>query len=184
MNTPATSNSADYSGEQIAYKDSTYELVSKVAFLIGVPQRIFENEHEAPQLDVFNRLLKDKNARIIRNLCIIRTSIERNFKKINDIMRTDYRGLLSMPEIIPSECIQQLSEDGISFIKKSSTKLCHHIIEINRIVSDRINNCKSLFPIWINWSYVKELFIMPNGFAEGGTRDAASIYYANLQCYP
>ena len=49
MNTPATSNSADYSGEQIAYKDSTYELVSKVAFLIGVPQRIFENEHEAPQ---------------------------------------------------------------------------------------------------------------------------------------
>ena len=44
MNTPATSNSADYSGEQIAYKDSTYELVSKVAFLIGVPQRIFENE--------------------------------------------------------------------------------------------------------------------------------------------
>ena len=69
MNTPATSNSADYSGEQIAYKDSTYELVSKVAFLIGVPQRIFENEHEAPQLDVFNRLLKDKNARIIRNLC-------------------------------------------------------------------------------------------------------------------
>ncbi len=89
MNTPATSNSADYSGEQIAYKDSTYELVSKVAFLIGVPQRIFENEHEAPQLDVFNRLSKDKNARIIRNLCIIRTSIERNFKKINDIMRTD-----------------------------------------------------------------------------------------------
>ena len=80
MNTPATSNSADYSGEQIAYKDSTYELVSKVAFLIGVPQRIFENEHEAPQLDVFNRLSKDKNARIIRNLCIIRTSIERNFK--------------------------------------------------------------------------------------------------------
>lgn len=60
MNTPATSNSADYSGEQIAYKDSTYELVSKVAFLIGVPQRIFENEHEAPQLDVFNRLLKTK----------------------------------------------------------------------------------------------------------------------------
>ena len=56
MNTPANSNSADYSGEQIAYKDSTYELVSKVAFLIGVPQRIFENEHEAPQLDVFNRL--------------------------------------------------------------------------------------------------------------------------------
>lgn len=68
MNTPATSNSADYSRDKLLIKTAHMNLVSKVAFLIGVPQRIFENEHEAPQLDVFNRLLKDKNARIIRNL--------------------------------------------------------------------------------------------------------------------
>ena len=55
-------NGVEYAGEQIAYKDSTYELISKVAFLIGVPQRIFENEHEAPQLDVYERLSKDKYA--------------------------------------------------------------------------------------------------------------------------
>ena len=177
-------NVVEYAGEQIAYKDSTYELVSKVAFLIGVPQRIFENEHEAPQLDVYERLSKDKNARIIRNLCIIRTSIERNFRKINDIMRMEYRGLLSMPEIIPPVCMQQLNEDGITFIKKSSTKLCQHIIEINRLISDRINNCKNLFPIWINWKYIKELFVMPNGLTEAGTKEAADIYYANLSYYP
>ena len=29
-------NGVEYAGEQIAYKDSTYELVSKVAYLIGV----------------------------------------------------------------------------------------------------------------------------------------------------
>ena len=38
-------NGVEYAGEQIAYKDSTYELVSKVAYLIGVPLRIFQNEH-------------------------------------------------------------------------------------------------------------------------------------------
>lgn len=156
-------NGVEYAGEQIAYKDSTYELVSKVAYLIGVPLRIFQNEHEPPKIEIYNRLEQDKNARIIRNLCIIRTAIERNYRKINDIMRMEYRGLLSMPEIIPASSMQQLSNDGISFIKKSSTKLCHHIIEINRLISDRINNCKSLFPIWINWTYIKELFIMPNG---------------------
>ena len=32
-------NGVEYAGEQIAYKDSTYELVSKVAYLIGVPLR-------------------------------------------------------------------------------------------------------------------------------------------------
>ena len=36
-------NGVEYNGEQIAYKDSTYELVSKVAYLIGVPPRIFQN---------------------------------------------------------------------------------------------------------------------------------------------
>ena len=132
-------NGIEYNGEQIAYKDSTYELVSKVAYLIGVPLRIFQNEHEPPKIEIYDRLEQDKNARIIRNLCIIRTAIERNYREINDIMRMEYRGLLSMPEIIPASSMQQLSNDGISFIKKSSTKLCHHIIEINRLISDRIN---------------------------------------------
>ena len=46
MNTPATSNSADYSGEQIAYKDSTYELVSKVAFLIDRKSTRLNSSHD------------------------------------------------------------------------------------------------------------------------------------------
>ena len=104
-------NGIEYAGEQIAYKDSTYELVSKVAYLIGVPLRIFQNEHEPPKIEIYNRLEQDKNARIIRNLCIIRTAIERNYRKINDIMRMEYRGLLSMPEILPMSSMQQLSND-------------------------------------------------------------------------
>lgn len=70
--------------EGAAYRDSTYELVSKVAYLLGVPKRIFDNEHEPPKLEVYERLEKDKNARIIRNLSIIRTAIIRNYKNIKD----------------------------------------------------------------------------------------------------
>ena len=99
-------NGVEYAGEQIAYKDSTYELVSKVAYLIGVPLRIFQNEHEPPKIEIYNRLEQDKNARIIRNLCIIRTAIERNYRKINDIMRMEYRGL-SLPA----------AQGGLSFSK-------------------------------------------------------------------
>ncbi len=170
--------------EIVAYKDSTYELVSKVAYLIGVPKRIFENEHEAPRLEIYEQLEKDKTARIVRNLCVIRTSIERNFKYINDKMRTEYRTILSMPEYVPSDSLNQLTADGVSFIKKTSTKLAHHIVELNRLISDRINNCKPLFPLWINWEYIKDLFIMPNGLTEAGTKDAADLYYRNLSYYP
>ena len=57
-------NGIEYAGEQIAYKDSTYELVSKVAYLIGVPLRIFQNEHEPPKIEIYNRLEQDKNAQM------------------------------------------------------------------------------------------------------------------------
>lgn len=51
--------SAGFSDEEKAtYKDSTYEIVSKVAYLIGVPHRIFENEHEAPKMEYMRVLSK------------------------------------------------------------------------------------------------------------------------------
>ena len=135
-------------------------------------------------MEIYNQLERDKNARIIRHLCIIRTAIERKFKFINEKMRMDYQGFFSMPEYIPPESIHQLTEDGINFIKKSNTKLNQHIMEINRIISDRINNCKYLFPIWLNWQYIHDLFIMPNGLTEAGTKEAAALYYSSRSYYP
>ena len=174
----------DIDEEQARYKDSTYDIVSKVAYLIGVPKRIFELEHEPPKLDIYERMDKDKNARIIRHLCVIRTAIERGFKHISEKMKFQYRSILSMPEHIPEESIHQLTSDGINFYRKSNTKLNQHIIEINRIISDRINNCRYLFPTWLNWDYIKQLFIMPNGLSEDGTKEAANTYFSNLECYP
>ena len=170
--------------ERMAYKDSTYAIVSKIAYLIGVPNRIFENEHEPPKLEFFQQMENDKNARIIRHLSIIRTAIERNFKFINLKMRMEYKSILSLPQFIPADSIDQLLADGIDFIKKSSTQLAGHIVEINRIISDRINNCRNLFPLWLNWQYIRDLFIMPNGLSEKGTKAAAAIYYDNILCYP
>lgn len=170
--------------DRITYKDSTYEIVSKVAYLIGVPKRIFENEHEAPKIEIFNKLDADKTARIIRHLCIIRTSIERNFRHINERMKFSYVTIISMPNYVPQESLNQLNADGVNFIKKSSVKLSQHIVEINKLISDRINNCKKLFPLWLNWEYIRNLFIMPNGLKEDGTKVAADVYYSHLLFYP
>ena len=116
----ASSTPEKLSGEAAWDYGDTFELISKVAYLIGVPRRIFENENEPPKMEVFRRLELDKAARIIRHLCILRTAIERNFKAINEAMRMDFRTLYSMPELVPSESLRQLSEDGASFVKRSS----------------------------------------------------------------
>ena len=170
--------------EKKTYQDSTYDLISKVAYLLGVPKRIFDNEHEPPDPVVFQQLEGEKSARIIRNLCMIRTGIQRNFRAINKKMQSEYLSIISMPEYVPEKSMRRLEEDGIYFIKKSNTKLYQHIVELNRIISNRINNCKPLFPIWLNWKYIQELFVMPDGFTETGIKAAVSLFHHHWQDYP
>lgn len=170
--------------EYIAYKDSTYEIVSIVAYLIGVNTSIFTNEHEPPKMEVYNRLNQEKPARIVRNLCILRTAIERNFKYINDKMQNEYRSLFTLPEYVPQQSLNQLYDDGVNLIKNSHKKLTDYIIEINSVLSNRLINCQQFFPTWLNWDYIREMFIMPNGLKESGTKEAADIYYANKAFYP
>lgn len=93
-----------------------YEVISKVAYLIGVPMWVFENEYESPRLETFKELEKNKNARIIRNLCIVRAAIERWYPKISTKMHFEYRTLFSVPEYIPQEALEQLGFDGIHLI--------------------------------------------------------------------
>ena len=165
------------------YENSTYMVVSKVAYLIGVPKAIFENEHEPPKMEWYEELERDKNARIIRNLCMLRTAIERNFRKISTAMKNDLKSILSLPEYIPQECLSQLTLDGIS-VYRANAQPIQYILDINKHIANRINNCKCLFPIWLKWEYLRPIFIMPGGTTEKGTKAAADEYYSNIDKYP
>ncbi len=160
-----------------------YTLISTIGFLIGVPEQVFKNEHEPPQIEIYDQLKYNKNACILRNLCMLRTAIIRNFKKINYELYHNYRLLTSLDEYIPMSCLTELSACGIHITKKN-TRLVQYIIDINKNICDRINNCKNLFPIWLKWDYVRDIFIMPNGMKEDGTKAASDLYYAEKNKYP
>ena len=182
----ATTDSNDDAAVKHHYTDfenSTYMVISKVAYLIGVPKRFFESDHEPPKLEWYDKLEADKNARIVRNLCAMRTALEQNYSTIYKLMRYEMKNLHSMPELIPQGNLQQLMNDGIT-IERANYKPTQYIIDINRHISNRINNCKSMFPIWLKWEYVRALFLMPNGLSEDGIKAAANEYYANKSKYP
>ena len=160
-----------------------YEIISKFAYLIGVPKRIFELDFEPPKIEIYNKLEKEKKARIIRNLCILRTQLERNFLKICQGIQREGRSMMAMPEYMPVNSMQQLFDDGINIyvnLKEPSPFL----FNLNENIKNRINNCRDIFPDGIEWSYIANLFIMPNGLTESGTKKAAEFYYANMQYYP
>ncbi len=165
------------------YPDSTYMVISKIAYLAGVPREIFEDSTKSPQMEWFNSLEKDKNARIIRNLCMIRTAIEHNYKKLNQAMTYDLKNLDTLPEYIPQGALRTLRADGIA-LYRANCKLNQYLIDINGHINNRINNIKGLFPIWLEWSYIRELFIMPAGNTEAGIKKAATEFYGSMSKYP
>lgn len=170
--------------ERLRYKDSTYDIVSKVAYLIGVRKRIFENEYEPPKLEIYNILEKDKSARIIRNLCIVRAEIERNFGKINDKIKNEFKSIYTLPELVPQAALWQLQDDGIELHVKTRAKLWEYIIELNKLIRDRINNCRNIFPVWLNWEYIQDIFNMKDGLTRTGVKRAAEVYFPNMRYYP
>lgn len=164
-------------------KNDKYNIVSVMAFLLGVPERIFDNPHESPQKTIYNELNQQKTARIVRNLCRLRNALQQNFLSITNQMRREHKALINISEV-PKDTLQQLSHDGVIIIRGNKHTVNEYIASINGLISDRINNCKNLFPIWLNWNYVRELFVMPNGMNETGIKAAADLFYANKKYYP
>lgn len=158
------------------------EISGKIAYLIGVEKKYIEESPE--KRHQFQLLETMKPARIIRNLCICRSSILKNYKKIEIKAKTDLCSILRMPEYIPTAAINQLAMDGADFYKKSSTLPWQHVAEINRLLSDRINNIKGQFPLWMEWDYIRDLFLMPNGLTYKGVQEAMNPYYEHRMLYP
>ncbi len=162
--------------------NNTYTLIALMMYLTGIEKRHFEN-HDPDIYKEFEKYEKNPNARIIRNLCMIRTSLIRHGPRIADAFYYDIKNLSTLPDLIPTDAVMQLSADGIE-LQKSKPDVTTYIIAINRELSNRVNNIQTLFPDWLNWDYIRPLFIMPNGMKNEGVKDAREFYNNNFRLLP
>ena len=158
-----------------------YEIVSKVAFLIGVPETHWKSQYTGLEQDIYEQLNENKNARIIRNLCGLRTEIERNFKRFSMLILMELKNLHTIPQT--QGMVNQLRKDGIEIIK-ANPKLEEYLPKINSLLQQHIDSCKTLFPIWISWEFVRQLFIIPGGNSVKKSKEIFDYYMENLERYP
>lgn len=76
--------------EAKVYPNQTFDIVSKVGYLIGVNRDNFEGT-TGWRAEIYEGLDQRRDARIIRNLCLIRTMLFRNFMKISTAMLYDLK---------------------------------------------------------------------------------------------
>ncbi len=166
------------------YRNATYTIVSIVAYLIGIPKEYFGDENATNFLiKTYDELEQNKDARIIRNLCRIRAAMERYHKAISHEFRLNIKNIGSVPDLIPPDASETLARDGVRLYKQRP-EVDDYLVAINIEVSNRINTVASLFPEWINWAYIRPLFIMPGGTRKENLKRAGEIYNSDRLRYP
>lgn len=160
-----------------------FDIVSKVGYLIGVERHWFGESGLGLDIEKFEELDTKKEARIIRNLCFIRTMLFRNYMKISTAMTYDLKNIDSFPDLIPNQTLVQLNEDGIE-IWHSNWRIDQYLLFINDEIQKHISDCRDMFPIWIEWEYIKDLFVIPKLKREQQIKEFGKIYQTNLSCYP
>ncbi len=186
-------NVLDFHGERT-------EIISAMAYLTGVRRAIFENFVQSPQMEIYEQLNENRAARIVRNLCILRTALLRNTKRLGKQAKIESRSVFTIPEI-PQQVVMQLATDGVDLYgknagevnkakkvkankKRPSNPAIDAIIVLNRHIGDRLNNIRSVFPLWLNWDYIKDIFIMPEGLTPEGVMKEEDIFQKNVSFYP
>lgn len=160
----------------------TKEIVTIVAYMIGVKESALETSYREECSEKLDFLYNNKEASIIRYLSKLRTSLLQHFKKTDDAMRYDLKNLTSLEWFDKSE-IEQLSEWGIDVVK-ANYRSERYIFDLTKLINENIDKCSSLFYDWVNWDYIKKLFLIPKYSKPNVLRNEFTKYMSNIEYYP
>ncbi len=130
-----------------------------MAYLIGIKKPTLVSSYAKECSELLGQLEASREATVIRYLCKLRTALMLKFKRTDDILRNDYINIDKI-EWFDAENIAWLEEHGIQIILQNKLA-ADYTLHINRLIAEHINACRALFPDWLNWEYIKDLFILP-----------------------
>lgn len=160
----------------------TKNIVSTVAFLIGIRKDELNRLYGEECSELITSLESNRDALVIRYLCKLRTALMKNFKKTDDKLRYEFQNINVQPWF-DSDNIDYLEREGIKVVLLNK-RANDYNLHFNALIVKHINNCRSVFPDWIEWSYVKSLFIFPKYTKELSSKQEFEKYMSNIDFYP
>lgn len=160
----------------------TRNIVATVAFLIGIRKSAWISVYNDDCSELLSELENNQNAVTIRYLCKLRTTLMLHFKKTDDGIRFDYKNLDRL-EWFDKENIKRLEEWGHKIIL-TNKRASDYSLHFNKLICENINSCKELFPDWISWDYLRDLFVIPQYQKEQIQKYEFEKYMANINLYP
>lgn len=139
-------------------------IITIIAYLIGVPDEKLTVEDRI-DMSEYEKIKTNENAKIIRNLCSLRTQFLKNYKNIDDAHRFEMRPLETLTEYLDIDAIKFLRRKDIEVNITNAKSPTVNIAYINQYILDNIDKIKPLIPDWVKFQYIKNLFLMPGGYA-------------------
>ncbi len=163
-------------------RTDTRDLVATVAYMIGIKKHIVEQCFDGECHELLTKLYEDKNITALRYLCKLRTMLMFKFKKTDDEMRFNLKNLHKL-DWYDAENIKQLEKWGIPIIKTNYRSELY-MEDFNRLIAENIDKCKIAFPDWVNWNYIRDLFVIPSYKKPGVLKKEFDKFMSNNGLYP
>ena len=171
----------DNENDNSIYYQSVQKNVSlTVAYLIGTKMELLVN-YNPGYTELFEKLEKDRSALTIRTLCNVRTNLMLNFSNTERSIVFDLVNL-DRQEIY-KEDIKTLQRLDISIVK-ANYRVTRYIADLNILIAQRISEVKDLFPEWVKWDYIKNLFVIPKGNSDDVIKVETNKFSHNRNSYP
>ena len=163
-------------------RSNTKDIVSKVAYLIGVKKTILYNQFETERPGFLQEMNDHQPARTIRSLCKLRMTLLHRFKKVDDMLRFELKNLKTI-EFFDKNDIIQLEKWGIP-VTQVNFRSSLYMEHFNNLIQEHIDDCKELFPDWLKWEYLRSLFLMPKNKKTDIAKSEFAKYMGNMEYYP
>ncbi len=157
----------------------TWEIVTPVSYMIGVKEEVIDEYLDS---EILKQLKENKEACIIRYLNRLRTTMFQKFRKTDDEMRYNLKNLNTI-EWFDHDEIKKLEKWGCRLLM-ANTRSEQYQLRFQELINEHIDNCRSLFPEWVNWDYIRELFVIPHYMKKNVMKKEFDKYMANINHYP
>lgn len=149
----------DYS----SFNNYSRKRVTLIGYLIGLKEEILSGAtFDSAYL---NKIKTEDEIKIIRALSCLRMNFLMAYDKIFKEKKSKgpFARFEEMTQFIDVSSLKYLQSKGFDPLQSgiSVEEFTKHIANINQLIEERIENIHIHFPEWINWEYIKGLFIMP-----------------------
>lgn len=159
-----------------------YDIVSVISYMIGVNDEFLDKHPSVQFHDAIQELRKNKDATIIRYLSRLRTTLMLNFKKTDDEILYNL-GNIDRIEFYDRNEINKLLMWGIPAVQPSfrADQYSEHFC---KLIDENIDKCKVLFPDWVKFEYIRNLFVVPRYTKPEVMKAEFAKYQEHLYEYP